>query len=137
MFRRTDLVSGPYGPVLYYGSFYQFGSLGKEFRERFLGFRLWSYDHPGFWPRGWSQELNGRPLLGECVDSTTASQRPLDEPFHHSKTPRGGSRTICIMDTNEHASDWRNQHLGKWHSSEFQSLFEPTHTAKRLSWPLV
>ena len=54
-----------------------------------------------------------------------------------SKTPRGGSRTICIMDTNEHASDWRNQHLGKWHSSEFQSLFEPTHTAKRLSWPLV
>ena len=38
-----------------------------------------------------------RPLLGECVDSTTASQtvgRTLPPARRH-----GDSRTICIMDT--------------------------------------
>ena len=42
----------------------------KEYSERTfsIGLPLWRYDHPGFWLRGWSQELNV-PSAGQVAEA--------------------------------------------------------------------
>ena len=51
---------------------FQFGRPLFEgiFREnlRSIDLPLWRYDHPGFWPRGWSQELNV-PSEGQVAEA--------------------------------------------------------------------
>ena len=53
--------SGLYGPVLRLIFINLTARSRKEYSERiFSGCPyLWRYHHPVFWPRGWSQELNG------------------------------------------------------------------------------
>ena len=62
--------SGLYGPVLWL-IFFNLAALSwKEYSERTfsIGLPLWRYDHPGFWLRGWSQELNV-PSAGQVAEA--------------------------------------------------------------------
>ena len=48
--------------------------LEGKFREKLLGLPLWRYDHPGFWPRGWSQEMWSVRCSEDALTAPTASE---------------------------------------------------------------